>query len=74
MKTDRKMKHRSAEVSIGPERAPHRAMFHAMGFTDDSERNPEPAEPLESSSSPVHLGRAGEICQTVLLCLPRGRL
>ena len=28
------MKHRSFEVSVGPERAPHRAMFHAMGFTD----------------------------------------
>jgi dihydroxy-acid dehydratase len=28
------MKHRSFEVSVGPARAPHRAMFHAMGFTD----------------------------------------
>ena len=28
------MKHRSFEVSEGPSRAPHRAMFHAMGFTD----------------------------------------
>src|SRR3990172_5925790 len=36
MKNDRnKMKHRSAEVSVGPERAPHRAMFQAMGFTDE---------------------------------------
>ena len=40
MKTDRKMKHRSSEVSIGPERAPHRAMFHAMGFTDEQIARP----------------------------------
>ena len=40
MKIDRKMKHRSAEVSIGPERAPHRAMFHAMGFTDEQIARP----------------------------------
>ncbi|MBI3895480.1 MAG: dihydroxy-acid dehydratase [Acidobacteria bacterium] len=40
MKTDRKMKHRSSEVSVGPERAPHRAMFHAMGFTDEQIARP----------------------------------
>ncbi|OFW44001.1 MAG: dihydroxy-acid dehydratase [Acidobacteria bacterium RIFCSPLOWO2_12_FULL_60_22] len=34
------MKHRSSEVSIGPERAPHRAMFHAMGFTDEQIARP----------------------------------
>src|SRR3989337_4460411 len=40
MKTNSKMKHRSAEVSEGPERAPHRAMFHAMGFTDEQIARP----------------------------------
>ena len=41
MKNDpKKMKHRSSEVSVGPERAPHRAMFHAMGFTDDQIARP----------------------------------
>src|SRR3989304_3422317 len=42
MKNDQKnkMKHRSAEVSVGPERAPHRAMFHAMGFTDEQIARP----------------------------------
>ena len=38
-KTD-KMKHRSFEVSVGPARAPHRAMFHAMGFTDEQIARP----------------------------------
>ena len=41
MKNDpKKMKHRSSEVSVGPERAPHRAMFHAMGFTDEQIARP----------------------------------
>ena len=42
MKNDRKsnMKHRSSEVSVGPARAPHRAMFHAMGFTDEQIARP----------------------------------
>ncbi len=40
MKIDRKMKHRSFEVSEGPTRAPHRAMFHAMGFTDEQIARP----------------------------------
>jgi dihydroxy-acid dehydratase len=40
MKINRKMKHRSAEVSEGPARAPHRAMFHAMGFTDEQIARP----------------------------------
>jgi dihydroxy-acid dehydratase len=42
MKNDQKnkMKHRSSEVSVGPERAPHRAMFHAMGFTDEQIARP----------------------------------
>jgi len=40
MKTNRKMKHRSVEVSEGPARAPHRAMFHAMGFTDEQIARP----------------------------------
>src|SRR3989304_9603436 len=40
MKTSRKMKHRSVEVSEGPARAPHRAMFHAMGFTDEQIARP----------------------------------
>ncbi len=31
---DKKMKHRSWEVTDGPERAPHRSMFRAMGFND----------------------------------------
>ena len=34
------MKHRSFEVSEGPARAPHRAMFHAMGFTDEQIARP----------------------------------
>src|SRR5262245_43167600 len=29
------LKPRSRDVMEGPERSPHRAMFHAMGFTDD---------------------------------------
>jgi dihydroxy-acid dehydratase len=42
MKNSRKsnMKHRSFEVSVGPARAPHRAMFHAMGFTDEQIARP----------------------------------
>ena len=40
MKTNRKMKHRSWQVAEGPERAPHRAMFHAMGFTDEQIARP----------------------------------
>ena len=42
MKTARnsKLKHRSSEVSVGPARAPHRAMFHAMGFTDEQIARP----------------------------------
>ncbi len=40
VKTDRKMKHRSWQVTEGPERAPHRAMFHAMGFTDEQIARP----------------------------------
>ncbi len=42
MKTARNsnMKHRSSEVSVGPARAPHRAMFHAMGFTDEQIARP----------------------------------
>src|SRR5262249_27385049 len=31
---DRKLKHRSWEVTEGPARAPHRAMFRAMGMDD----------------------------------------
>ena len=34
MPFDNKMKHRSWEVTEGPERAPHRSMFRAMGLTD----------------------------------------
>ncbi|MCZ6515095.1 MAG: dihydroxy-acid dehydratase [Acidobacteria bacterium] len=34
MSSDRKMKHRSWEVTEGPERAPHRSMFRAMGLND----------------------------------------
>jgi dihydroxy-acid dehydratase len=30
-----KLKFRSHDVTEGPERSPHRAMFHAMGFTDE---------------------------------------
>ena len=33
-KKDKKMKHRSWEVTDGPERAPHRSMFRAMGLND----------------------------------------
>ena len=40
MKTNRKMKHRSWDVTEGPERAPHRAMFHAMGYTDEQIARP----------------------------------
>ena len=35
-----KLKHRSWEVTEGPERAPARAYFHAMGFTDDDLAKP----------------------------------
>ena len=35
MKKDRKMKHRSWQVTEGPECAPHRAMSHGMGFPDE---------------------------------------
>ncbi len=34
MSSDKKMKHRSWEVTEGPERAPHRSMFRAMGLND----------------------------------------
>jgi len=40
MKSNSNMKHRSFEVSVGPARAPHRAMFHAMGFTDEQIARP----------------------------------
>ena len=34
------LKHRSREVTEGPERAPHRAMFRAMGLDDDALARP----------------------------------
>ncbi len=34
------LKHRSAEVTEGPERAPHRAMLRAMGLDDDALARP----------------------------------
>jgi len=34
-KNTKNLKPRSRDVMEGPERSPHRAMFHAMGFTDD---------------------------------------
>ena len=34
------LKHRSAEMTDGPNRAPARAMFKAIGFTDDDLRKP----------------------------------
>ena len=37
---DHGLKHRSWAVSEGPERAPHRSMFHAMGMTDDDINKP----------------------------------
>ncbi|HWP86203.1 MAG TPA: dihydroxy-acid dehydratase [Terriglobia bacterium] len=40
MKSSKQLKHRSFEVSEGPARAPHRAMFHAMGFTDEQIARP----------------------------------
>ncbi|HSG05678.1 MAG TPA: dihydroxy-acid dehydratase, partial [Nitrospiria bacterium] len=33
-------KHRSRDVTEGPKRAPHRAMFHAMGFSDEQLSRP----------------------------------
>ena len=39
-RTDQKLKHRSIEVTKGPERAPHRAFFKAMGLTDDDLEKP----------------------------------
>ncbi len=35
-----KLKHRSHEVTEGPERAPHRAMFRAMGMDDEAIARP----------------------------------
>lgn len=35
-----KLKHRSYAVTDGPERAPHRAMFRAMGLNDDDLKRP----------------------------------
>jgi len=37
---DRKLKHRSWAVTEGPERAPHRAMFRAMGLNDEDLSRP----------------------------------
>jgi dihydroxy-acid dehydratase len=37
---DRKLKHRSWAVTEGPERAPHRSMFRAMGMTDEDLNRP----------------------------------
>lgn len=37
---DRKLKHRSWEVTEGPARAPHRAMFRAMGMDDGAISRP----------------------------------
>src|SRR5262245_50983106 len=37
---DHGLKHRSWAGSEGPERAPHRSMFHAMGMTDDDINKP----------------------------------
>ncbi|MBI3596634.1 MAG: dihydroxy-acid dehydratase [Nitrospirae bacterium] len=34
------LKSRSKDVTEGPERAPHRAMFHAMGFSDEQLARP----------------------------------
>ena len=38
--SDRSLKHRSWAVSEGPESAPHRSMFRAMGMTDDDISRP----------------------------------
>ncbi len=40
MSVDPKLKHRSREVTEGPERAPHRSMFRAMGMDDDAINRP----------------------------------
>ncbi len=40
MKSDPILKHRSIEVTKGPERAPHRAFFRAMGLTDSDLSRP----------------------------------
>jgi dihydroxy-acid dehydratase len=37
---DHKLKHRSWAVTEGPERAPHRSMFHAMGLNDEDLSRP----------------------------------
>ncbi len=37
---DLKLKSRSKDVSVGPERAPHRSMFRAMGFTTEDLAKP----------------------------------
>src|SRR5215468_11385211 len=37
---DRKLKHRSWAVTEGPERAPHRSMFRAMGMNDEDLSRP----------------------------------
>ncbi len=40
MAPEMKLKHRSHEVTEGPERAPHRAMFRAMGMDDEAIARP----------------------------------
>ena len=40
MPDDPNLKHRSYEVTEGPQRAPHRAMFRAMGLDDDALSRP----------------------------------
>ena len=57
--SNRSMKHRSWEVTEGPERAPARAMLHAMGLTPDDLRQPfVGVANLASDITPcnVHLG------------------
>ncbi len=60
-------KHRSHDVSEGPERSPHRAMFHAMGFSDDQLSRPHigvASSWNEVTPCNVHLNRLAQHAKT----------
>ena len=50
---------RSSEVTEGPERAPHRAMFRAMGFDDEDLSSPMVGVANAAADiTPCKIGRA----------------
>ncbi len=60
-------KHRSHDVSEGPERSPHRAMFHAMGFSDKQLELPHigvASSWNEVTPCNVHLNRLAQFAKT----------